>query len=99
MLESPLRIVSRFPRPVRLLLVGTLVNKLGTFVVPYLTLVLLRDFHLREGEAARLLFAFGLSPGPEDPRKGPSPSGGAFRPPRRPEATPPGRRSGRGAAG
>lgn len=60
MLESPLRIVSRFPRPVRLLLVGTLVNKLGTFIVPYLTLVLLRDFHLREAEAARLLFAFGL---------------------------------------
>jgi len=59
MLESPLRIVGRVPRPVRLLLVGTLVNKLGTFIVPYLTLVLLRDFHMREGEAARLLFAYG----------------------------------------
>jgi MFS family permease len=60
MLENPLRIVGRFPRPVRLLIAGTLVNKLGTFIVPYLTLVLLRDFHMREGEAARLLFAFGL---------------------------------------
>jgi MFS family permease len=60
MLENPLRIVGRFPRSVRLLIVGTLVNKLGTFIVPYLTLVLLRDFHLREGEAARLLFAYGL---------------------------------------
>ncbi len=60
MLESPLRIVGRFPRPVRLLLVGTLVNKLGTFIVPYLTLVLLRDLHLREGAAARLLFAYGI---------------------------------------
>jgi MFS family permease len=60
MLESPLRIVGRFPRPVRLLLVGTLVNKLGTFIVPYLTLVLLRDFHMREGEAARLIFAYGF---------------------------------------
>ena len=60
MLESPLRIVGRFPRPVRLLLVGTLVNKLGTFIIPYLTLVLLRDFHMREGEAARLLFAYGF---------------------------------------
>jgi MFS family permease len=40
--------------------VGTLVNKLGTFIVPYLTLVLLRDFHMREGEAARLLFAYGF---------------------------------------
>ena len=61
MLESPLRIVGRFPRPVRLLLVGTLVNKLGTFIVPYLTLVLLRDLHMREGEAARLLFAYGAA--------------------------------------
>jgi MFS family permease len=60
MLESPLRIVGRFPRPVRLLLVGTLVNKLGTFIVPYLTLVLLRDFHMREGGVARLLFAYGF---------------------------------------
>jgi len=59
MLENPLRIIGRFPRPVRLLIVGTLVNRLGTFIVPYLTLILLRDFHMREGEAARLLFAFG----------------------------------------
>ena len=43
----------------RLLLVGTLVNKLGTFIVPYLTLVLLRDFHMAEGEVALLLFAYG----------------------------------------
>ena len=67
MLESPLRIVGRFPRPVRLLLVGTLVNKLGTFIIPYLTLVLLRDFHMREGEAARLLFAYGVGLGRLDP--------------------------------
>jgi MFS family permease len=60
MLDSPLRIVGRFPRPVRLLIVGTLVNKLGTFIVPYLTLVLLRDLHLREAQAARLLFAYGV---------------------------------------
>ena len=60
MLESPLRIVGRFPRPVRLLIGGTLVNKLGTFIIPYLTLILLRDFHMREVEAARLLFAYGV---------------------------------------
>jgi MFS family permease len=59
MLESPLRIIGRFPRPVRLLIVGTLVNKLGTFIVPYLTLILLRDLHMREAEAARLVFAYG----------------------------------------
>ena len=56
---NPLRIVATFPRPVRLLLVGTLVNKLGTFILPYLALVLLRDFHLAEGDAAALLFAYG----------------------------------------
>ncbi len=56
---NPLRIVGRFPRPVRLLLVGTLVNKLGTFILPYLALVLLRDFRMREAQAAHLLFAYG----------------------------------------
>jgi MFS family permease len=56
---NPVKVVARFPRPVRLLLVGTLVNKLGTFIVPYLTLVLLRDFHMTEGEVALLLFAYG----------------------------------------
>lgn len=60
MLESPLRIVGRFPRPVRLLIVGTLVNRIGGLIVPYLTLVLLRDFNMSEGEAARLLLAFGV---------------------------------------
>ncbi len=56
---NPLPTLARFPRPIRLLLVGTLVNKLGTFVIPYLALVLLRDLHLRETQAARLLFAYG----------------------------------------
>ncbi|MFN8090980.1 MAG: MFS transporter [Vicinamibacteria bacterium] len=56
---NPLRVVMRFPRPVRVLLFGTLVNKLGTFVLPYLALVLLRDFHLAERDAAKLLFAYG----------------------------------------
>jgi MFS family permease len=59
MSANPLRIVARFPRPVRLLLAGTLVNKLGTFVVPYLTLVLLRDLHMAEREAGYLIFAYG----------------------------------------
>src|SRR5512146_538732 len=56
---NPLLIIGRFPKPVRLLLAGTLVNKLGTFILPYLALVLLRDFHMRETAAARLLFAYG----------------------------------------
>jgi len=59
MSANPLRILARFPRPVRLLLAGTLVNKLGTFIVPYLTLVLLRDFRMAERDAAFLIFAYG----------------------------------------
>jgi MFS family permease len=59
MSANPLRIVARFPRPVRLLLAGTLVNKLGTFIAPYLTLVLLRDFRMAEREVALLIFAYG----------------------------------------
>jgi MFS family permease len=59
MTMNPLRVIGRFPRPVRLLILGTLVNKLGTFILPYLALVLLRDFHLSEGSAAKLLFAYG----------------------------------------
>lgn len=56
---NPYRVVLGFPRPVKLLIAGTLVNKLGSFIVPYLTLVLLRDFRMAEAEAAWLLFAYG----------------------------------------
>jgi MFS family permease len=59
-LESPLRVFARLPGPVRLLVTGTLINKAGTFIVPYLTLVLLREFHLTQTQAAGLLFAYGF---------------------------------------
>jgi MFS family permease len=59
-IESPLKILARLPGPVRLLVTGSLVNKVGTFIVPYLTLVLLRDFHLAEGAVAELLAAYGI---------------------------------------
>lgn len=59
-MESPLAILARLPGPVRLLVTGSLINKVGTFIVPYLTLVLLRDFHLAEREAAELLAAYGI---------------------------------------
>jgi MFS family permease len=59
MLQSPIRLLARLPSPVRLLITGTLINKVGTFIVPYLTIVLLREFRLSETEAARLLFAYG----------------------------------------
>lgn len=58
--ENPIRLLARLPLPVRLLVTGTLINKAGTFIVPYLTLVLLREFHLTETEAARLLFSYGI---------------------------------------
>ncbi|MCG6926799.1 MAG: MFS transporter [Acidobacteria bacterium] len=60
MLESPPRILARFPRPVRLLVLGTLVNRVGALIIPFLTLVPLRDFGLSEGQTARLLLAFGV---------------------------------------
>src|SRR2546422_10597488 len=59
MLENPLRLLARLPAPVRLLVTGTLINKAGTFIVPFLTIVLLREFRLSETEAAELLFAYG----------------------------------------
>lgn len=59
MLENPLRLLARLPGSVRLLLAGTLINKVGTLIVPYLTIVLLKEFHLTETQAARLLFAYG----------------------------------------
>ena len=57
---GPLKILARLPGPVRLLVTGSLVNKVGTFIVPYLTLVLLRDFHLAEGAVAELLASYGI---------------------------------------
>jgi len=59
-LENPLKLLARLPAPVRLLVTGTLINKVGTFIVPYLTLVLLREFHLTESQAAELFFAYGF---------------------------------------
>lgn len=48
------------PAPVPILIVGTFVNKAGSFILPYLTLVLAREFHLPEREAAALVTAYGL---------------------------------------
>jgi MFS family permease len=59
-LENPLRLMASLPGPVRLLIAGTFVNKVGTFIVPFLTLVLLREFHLTETQAAGLLSSYGV---------------------------------------
>lgn len=50
----------RLPPTVRLLVAGTLINKLGTFIVPYLTLVLERELRLSRGQVGALIFAYGL---------------------------------------
>jgi MFS family permease len=59
-IASPLAVLRRLPPTVRLLVTGTLVNKIGTFIVPYLTLVLEREFHLSRGQVGALLFAYGV---------------------------------------
>ena len=60
MLQSPHRILGRLPGPVRLLVWGTLVNKLGTFIFPYLSLVLMRDFGMTPARAGMLMTCHGL---------------------------------------
>ena len=59
MIPHPLRVLRTLPAPVRLLVAGSFVNKLGTFIIPYLTLVLRKDFQLPDAAAARLLLAYG----------------------------------------
>ena len=52
MIPHPLRVLRTLPAPVRLLVAGSFVNKLGTFIIPYLTLVLRKDFQLPDAAAA-----------------------------------------------
>src|SRR5262245_51305604 len=60
MLRSPLAIVRRLPPPVPVLIVGTFINKAGSFILPYLTLVLAREFRLDEKHAAGLVMVYGV---------------------------------------
>jgi MFS family permease len=59
-LTNPVRLLASLPGPVRLLVIGTLVNKLGTFIMPYLTLVLRREFRLEASQVGLLLAAQGV---------------------------------------
>jgi len=59
-LRSPLAVVRRLPAPVPILIVGTFVNKAGSFILPYLTLVLGREFQLPERDTAGLVAAYGI---------------------------------------
>lgn len=60
MLTNPVRLLASLPRPVRLLVIGTFINKLGTFIMPYLTLVLQRELHLPPGKVGLVLAAQGV---------------------------------------
>lgn len=65
LLQSPavsttgLAVLRRLPSGVRLLVVGSFVNRAGTLVVPYLTVVLRREFLLPERDAGLVMMAFG----------------------------------------
>lgn len=59
MILNPIPILARLPPVVRLLIAGTFVNKVGSFIVPFLTIVLRREFHLTEQEVGWLLLAYG----------------------------------------
>jgi MFS family permease len=59
-LTNPVRLLASLPATVRLLVIGTFVNKLGTFIMPYLTLVLQRDLHLAPSKIGLVLAAQGV---------------------------------------
>lgn len=58
-MNSPVALVRRLPRTVQLLVAGTFINRLGSFVLPFLTLVLHREFKLGETESGWLVGAYG----------------------------------------
>jgi MFS family permease len=59
MLADTRRLVGSLPAQVRLLIYGTLVNRMGSFIVPYLSLVLVREFDLAATQVAWLVAAYG----------------------------------------
>ena len=61
MLENPLSVLRRLPAPVRVLLAGTLLNRSGTFIVPYLSLVLSRELHMSATGVGILISSYGAS--------------------------------------
>jgi MFS family permease len=57
---STWRLLRALPRPVQILIAGTFVNKAGTYIVPYLTIVLMRDFRLSPFQAGLAVAAYGF---------------------------------------
>lgn len=60
MLANPLTLLRSLPRVVRVLIFGTLVNRLGSFIFPFLSLVLSREFGLPTVQVAGLVMAYGV---------------------------------------
>ncbi len=58
-MQGPLSLVRRLPPTVQLLVAGTLVNKIGSFIVPFLSIVLAREFAVPEPTIGLLLLAYG----------------------------------------
>ena len=58
-MEGPLSLVRRLPPTVQLLVAGTLVNKLGSLIVPYLSIVLQREFAAPESTIGLLMLGYG----------------------------------------
>lgn len=58
--SSPFALVAGLPPTVRLLVLGTFINKLGSFIIPFLTLVLRREFRMSEAETGAAIFAYGI---------------------------------------
>ena len=59
MLRNPVTLLRGLPPTVRILVAGTFVNKLGSFIIPFLTIVLKREFRLSGTEVGALLMAYG----------------------------------------
>jgi MFS family permease len=57
--HGPITLLRRLPRTVQLMVAGTFVNRLGSMIVPFLTLVLNREFQLTETETGLLVGAYG----------------------------------------
>ncbi len=57
---GPIALIRGLPPAVRVLIIGTFVNKVGSFITPYLTLVLWRNFHLSAQAVGLMTMAYGF---------------------------------------
>jgi MFS family permease len=59
MLKNPVVLLRGLPLTVRILVAGTFINKLGSFIIPFLTIVLKREFGLSGAQVGALVMAYG----------------------------------------